>query len=895
MVVCRERMRKAEFVDGERAAVKHSNYCSCFPSIGDRMASEPGGNPSGRGEQVDPFSFGSLGWRRSLIEDELARLKTALAARYEFDRELGQGAFATVFLARDLQLERQVAIKVLHPRPESPLNDLRFVQEIHFLARLQHPNILPIHDSGHVGELLYYVMPYVEGESLRARLVREQVLAVREAIRIARALTDALDCAHRAHVIHRDIKPENILLSDSIPILADFGIARALDVSRAQRITSTGVGSPGTPPYMSPEQLAGSPGADVRSDIYSLGCVLYEMLTGHAPFDEDGGFAKRVTDPPPSARERRPEVTLALDRVLAKALGRTPEERFTSARAMRDALDGAVKNPLSEALSEADAQALTEAPWYRQPKYTLLATAVAAVIIAVTMAASAIRGTRNSAATGHLDDLRRIAVLYFDDLTPDRHLPDVANGLTENLIDQLSQVSSLRVISPNGVRQFRGTTAPVDSVSRQLNAGTIVGGSVSSSGATMRLTVRLIDGKTGEEFHNRTFQRPSWDFFKLQDSLSFDVAVALRERLGREIRLREQRSAASSLEAWKLVEHAEEMTEEGAARLRSGDMMARRTLFRADSAYALAEKADPKWVTPTVDRARTALIAAFLHSESPDSTRITLEEAVSHAERAIRKNQHSAEAFAIRGEARLRMVTFGAAEDQNTDSILSLAQRDLTQAASARPDQARTWSVLGDLYFEQGSYDEAAEAYKTAYDTDAFLDESRSITQMLVMSSLSGGRFEDARNWCSVARHRFPEDPRFRECTLLILGWSAQSKGEIATAWDEVSSIEKGDSAGILTFNRMFRRVMVAAVAARSGMPDSARAIIARALHEGGPEQPALAAEAYVHVLLGEPTAAIVLLRRLVKTSPRVRGKLRNNPWFKGLRDEPAFRELVLA
>ena len=829
-----------------------------------------------------------------MSDGQLARLKAALAGRYEFDRELGRGAFATVFLAHDLRLDRKVAVKVLHPDPGSQMNELRFVQEIRFLARLQHPNILPIHDSGHIGDLLYYVMPYVEGESLRGRLLRDGVLPVGDAIRIARALTDALDCAHRANVIHRDIKPENILLSDAIPMLADFGIARAVDVSRGQRITSTGLGSPGTPPYMSPEQLAGVRDADARTDIYSLGCVLYEMLTGHAPFNEDGAFVRRLTDPPPSAKANRPEVPKALDQVLLKALGRTPEERFQSPRSMGEALDKAVRNPL-EWSSEKDDNKVFPRPWYVDTKYALLALAAASLLIVVGVAADFIRRSPKTEASTHADNLRHIAVLYFDDLTPGRRLSDVANGLTENLIDQLSQVSSLRVISPNGVRQFRGSAIPVDSISRQLNAGTIVGGSVSTSGATLRLTVRLIDGATGEEFHNRTFQKPSWDFFKLQDSLTSDVAMALRERVGREIRLREQKSIASSLATWQLVQRAEAMTDEGAARLRAGDLGARSLLYGADSTYAVAEKTDPKWVTPTVDRARNALVATFLYSDSQDSTRIELQHAIQHADRALQKNENTAEAYAFRGEARLRMVTFGAADDRNTDSILSLAKHDLQRAASVRPDQARTWSVLGDLYFEQGSYDEAAEAYKTAYDADAFLDENRSITQMLVMSSLSGGRFEDARRWCTIARHRFPEDPRFRECRLTILGWSGRSKNEIAQSWDEVRLIEKEDSVGVLAFNKMFRRMMVAAVAARGGMPDSARAIVTRALREGGPEQPALAAEAYVHVLLGDPATAIELLRRLVTAVPRVRAKLRMNPWFKELRDEPAFRELLLA
>ncbi|MFL5479550.1 MAG: serine/threonine-protein kinase, partial [Gemmatimonadaceae bacterium] len=191
----------------------------------------------------------------NLSSDQLDRLKRALGEHYRFQRELGQGAFATVFLAHDMRLERLVAIKVLHIDPNSELNETRFLREIHFLAGLQHPNIIPVHDFGHLENLLYYVMPYVRGESLRERIRRDGRLAISDAVRMTCELTDALECAHNAGVIHRDIKPENILLSGVHPLLADFGVARAINISTSKKITRTGFGSPGTPAYMSPEQM----------------------------------------------------------------------------------------------------------------------------------------------------------------------------------------------------------------------------------------------------------------------------------------------------------------------------------------------------------------------------------------------------------------------------------------------------------------------------------------------------------------------------------------------------------------------------------------------------------------------------------------------------------------
>jgi len=253
------------------------------------------------GEHENPAGAGVSGASRLNDQvpslDPIAPLRVALKGRYEIQREIGQGAFATVYLARDCRHERPVALKVLNADPTSDAGELRFIREIRLLAGLQHPNILPLHDSGHVEALLYYVMPYVSGETLRARISRERLLPIDPAVSIARESADALACAHGQGIIHRDIKPENILLSGGHAIVADFGIARAIDVAGVRQLTRTGLGGPGTPAYMSPEQLLGDNPLDGRSDIYSLGCVLYEMLTGKPPFAGKEGFVKRFTEP----------------------------------------------------------------------------------------------------------------------------------------------------------------------------------------------------------------------------------------------------------------------------------------------------------------------------------------------------------------------------------------------------------------------------------------------------------------------------------------------------------------------------------------------------------------------------------------------------------------------
>lgn len=265
------------------------------------------------------------------MSDPIAPIRAAVAGRYEIEREIGQGAFATVYLARDLRHDRRVAFKVLNADPSSENSELRFLREIRLLARLQHPNILPLIDSGHAEAMLYYVMPYVSGESLRDRIHRERQVPIEFAISVAREVADALACAHDQGIIHRDIKPENILLSGGHPIIADFGVARAIDLAGVRQLTRTGLGgSPGTPAYMSPEQLMGDREVDRRSDIYSLGCVLFEMLTGSPPFAGKDGFVKRFTEPPPHASAARRNLPLEFDGIVAKALAREPAERYAS-------------------------------------------------------------------------------------------------------------------------------------------------------------------------------------------------------------------------------------------------------------------------------------------------------------------------------------------------------------------------------------------------------------------------------------------------------------------------------------------------------------------------------------------------------------------------------------
>jgi serine/threonine-protein kinase len=272
--------------------------------------------------------------------DALTKLQTALTDRYRVLREIGTGGMATVFLARDIRHERHVALKLLKPELGAVLGVERFLSEIRVTANLQHPHLLPLFDSGEADGLLYYVMPFVEGESLRTRIEREKQLPIDEAFRITVAVASALDYAHRHNVVHRDLKPENILLHDGQPLVSDFGIALAVSNAGGARITQTGL-SLGTPQYMSPEQATGDRAVDARSDIYSLACVLYEMLTGEAPHTGptvQAIIARVLTDKPRSVRESRDTIPPHIDSVLQKALAKLPADRFASAQQFAEAL-----------------------------------------------------------------------------------------------------------------------------------------------------------------------------------------------------------------------------------------------------------------------------------------------------------------------------------------------------------------------------------------------------------------------------------------------------------------------------------------------------------------------------------------------------------------------------
>jgi len=403
------------------------------------------------------------------------RLAGALGDRYQVEHELGRGGMATVYLAHDLRHDRKVAVKVIRSELAAGMGADRFLNEIRLTATLQHPHILPLYDSGQAGQLLYYVMPYVAGGSLRARLEREGTLPIDEAVRIVEEAAGALDFAHRQGVVHRDVKPENVLLEEGHAVVADFGVARAVGAARVERITQAGA-TVGTPDYMSPEACAGEDLLDGRADQYSLGCVFYEMLAGRPPFSGAGAraiLARHLTATPEAVVALRPEVPPGIVRVLARALAKDPEDRYESladfARALRDP-------------GEAEAQGAA----------------------------------------------RTVAVLPFANLSGDPANEYLSDGITDEIISALSRVGGVRVAARSSAFALKGTHLDVRSVGERLRVGSVVEGGVRRDGDRLRITAQLVNAGDGYQVWSARYDRQMKDVFAIQDEIAQSVVGALK-------------------------------------------------------------------------------------------------------------------------------------------------------------------------------------------------------------------------------------------------------------------------------------------------------------------------------------------------------------------------------
>jgi len=428
---------------------------------------------------------------------QLAQFAAALADRYRVEREIGAGGMATVYLAHDVRHGRKVALKVLRPELALALGPERFLAEIRLTATLQHPHLVPLFDSGVAEGYFFYVMPFIEGETLRDRLAREHQLPLDEALRISREVGGALQYAHDLGVVHRDVKPANILLSGEHALIADFGVARAVRAATSDRLTESGM-VVGTPSYMSPEQATAEADIGARSDQYSLACVIYEMLAGEPPFNGPTAqviLIRRLTAPVPSVRAVREGVPEAVDRALDRALARTAADRFPGVKELVDAL-------------------ATPARYEARP--------------------------------------RSIAVLPFVNLSTTPENEYFADGITEDVIAQLAKVRTLDVISRTSVMRFKGHTHGIREIAAQLQVATILEGSVRRAGDRVRIVAQLIDATTDQHLWAETYDRDLTDIFAIQMDVALNIAAALRAELSPDETARIGREPTNDLRAYQL-------------------------------------------------------------------------------------------------------------------------------------------------------------------------------------------------------------------------------------------------------------------------------------------------------------------------------------------------------
>jgi TolB-like protein/Tfp pilus assembly protein PilF/tRNA A-37 threonylcarbamoyl transferase component Bud32 len=717
--------------------------------------------------------------------DPIAPLRSALGSRYDIEREIGQGGFATVYLAKDLKHDRHVAIKVLKASLEDELGEKRFVREIELLARLQHPNILPLYDSGHVEGLVYYVMPYVTGETLRDRLQIEGRLAIDAACNIAREVADALAYAHGQGFVHRDIKPENILLSEGHAVVADFGVARSIELGNVQQLTRTGVGAPGTPAYMSPETLLGDVVLDGRSDIYSLGCVLYEMLTGTQPFAGDGGLVRRITGPTPVASSVRRDVPSWLDETILRAMARNREDRFADARDLARLLAGSPG-------SRSDAYGVMSSSGRSRIYRTLRRPPVAALSLAALVALAAlgwasVRGSRTSMST--------VAVLPFANVGGDSSQQYLAEGMADGLATALGKVPGIRVVSRTVTSHYRGRSE-IDAreIRKVLGADYIVHATLRQLAGKLRVSAQLISAADNSEAWSESYDRGAGDAYAVQDSIAHAVAQALSPRRQSPankaaVQSTVMSSGTSNPEAYDLY-------------LRGRYLLMRRGpgVAQAVSRFEQAIGKDPKFARAYAGLGLALELMPYFSSVSASSIR---DRAVAAANRALALDSTQAEAHtalalayahAYKWDAALKEHQRAIALDPNdaaartqygrhlhyTGHVME-AKAQFQQARAADPYDAVASGWFGHLLSLTNQHDSAVAELDRAMEIDS--DSAPPVLFMAIQANMVAGDSAKAK---ALAKRLWARVPQWHGPTAFLLA----ELGDRATAATMARQIE---------------------------------------------------------------------------------------------------------
>jgi len=584
------------------------------------------------------------------VSDLRALLEPGFAGTYTIERELGRGGMATVFLARDLKHHRPVALKALSPHLSYVLGPERFRREIELLAALTHPHIVPLHDSGGTAGLLWYTMPYVDGESLRDRLRRDGRLPLEDVVRVTTEVADALHYAHGRGIVHRDLKPENILLSAGHAFVADFGIARALAQAGDDRLTGTGLAL-GTPAYMSPEQAVGEHEVDARSDIFSLGCVVYEMLAGEPPFTgptPQAVLAQRLTGSAPPLQSRRADVPQPVAAAVARALAPDPLARFPTATAFATGLAEVASQP---------------AP-----------AATTATVPAVTGASVA----------------RSIAVLPFSDMSADRDQEYLADGIAEEIINALTRAGALRVAARSSSFAFKGRQEDVGQIGHKLKVTTILEGSVRKAGNRLRVTAQLVNVADGYQLWSERYDRELADVFAVQDEIASSVVTALSavigEPGGRGRGL--ERPRTGNVQAYEYYLRGRQLFHQ----------FRKKQIQQARRMFERAIELDPRFALAYAGAADcSSILYMYFDASEPN-----LLQADATSGRALELGPDMAEAHAARGLALTLRGSFEA------------AQREFESAIALDPRLYETWYFYGRVCFQKGQLAEAARLFEQA-------------------------------------------------------------------------------------------------------------------------------------------------------------------------------------
>ena len=665
-----------------------------------------------------------------LSTSDLERVAGALGDRYQVDREIGRGGMATVYLAQDRKHNRPVALKVLHPHLAANLGPERFLREIQIAASLQHPHIVPLYDSGQAEGFLYYVMPYVEGESLRDRITHEHTLPLEEALRLTRAVAAALDYAHRRQVVHRDIKPENVMLHDGEAMVTDFGIAKALTAAASDNLTQTGT-SMGTPAYMSPEQSSGDPDVDARTDQYSLGCMLYEMLSGRTPYTGPNAqaiIAKSFTEPVPALKSPRERIPDWVEKAVMKSLSKAPADRYATAADFSRAL-GAMTG------SSTPPSTATQ-PNPRMPS-----------------------------------NQKSIAVLPFVNMSADAENEYFTDGVAEEIINALTKIQSLRVAARTSTFAFKGKNADVRSIGEQLGVSTVLEGSVRKAGNRLRVTAQLVNVADGYHLWSDRYDRELEDVFAIQDEIAGNIVKALRVVLSEGEKKAIENAPRADVQAYDYYLRGRQFFNQFR---RTSIQYARRMFERAIAV-------DPKFVRAY---AGAADCCAFLYMYW-DASHANLEQADAYSQKALEVGPDAAEAHASRGLALTLSQRYAEAEEEFATAIRLNPQQfeahyfygravfqqgkneeaiaHFLEASRVRPEDYQTLFLASSPLRQLGRREEEQEVLQRALDVaerhlELNPDDARALYMGAGALAQQGDR-EGAMDWARRALAVDPEDP----------------------------------------------------------------------------------------------------------------------------------------